>query len=1102
VFSSKPIRQNGTQGFDLRRLAPVFFTLLASALAAPVDIAPFALPCCSADEHKLQTAFDYGHPAGVQPYHGGGFAAGLQWREERDLAEVAVRFRTAYDGSRVRVQYWFQNWPYPRPTGHTVEDPLDDPWQGRWLTAAVEPACTGTTCRFRFLPLAAAENPRALNLPGVTYRRAVKVRVLFPAGAKPGVDALQVFTPSAARQFAFQLRFCDGTAGEAPRLEAYNGTVRSSKVSGCEATVTVDGMEPQPAGSNDVTLIKVRAAKGAFSFALADLDRGPMVLPDFGVSIRTEGIPPAAIARATQRGQRIRERLLAEPEQSYGRASREIPPLEPAGHLQLPLAADASWQKFELEWGGHVRISKNRTKAFGRELERLTWPGDSIYWRIGTGAKPTFRPASGDSTLAQFENSLPLATARWESEGLEYEQEAFATLLSGPLSPDDPGRSERTPAVLMMRITVRNRSAAARPANLWIAMRPSEPLAFDGHLLTTADGKSVRALVSLPEGAAASLATCVEKDAAAPALHLTGTLPEQAEATAYVSIPFVPGLTADERTQLAALTFDGQRERVLAYWREATRNAVPFHVPEERFNAFARGLVARIRLSVTKDPKSGLFMVPAASLKYRVYANEAAFQCQLLDVLGQHALAGKYLKTLSVLQGSKPLLGTFTGDQRDVYYGARVDAGYDYTATPYNLSHGTVLWSLAGHYLYSRDRQWLNEVLPGMKRAARWIAAQRALTAKTLTSGERVPEFGLLPAGHLEDNHDWAHWFSVNAYASAGMTSLAKVLGEIGDSEAVEFDREARLYRDDLRAAVLRAAEDAAVVRLRDNTFVPYVPTRVHQRLRQYGPQRVGYYSRYGMVDMPTFRLSATRELLFGPISLFDTSVFGAGEPLARWVLDDWEDNQTTSHPLGINVHGWVDEDLWFSRGGMVFQANLQNPIRTYLWRGEIRAALRSFYNDFVACYYPAVNVFTEEYRRWRFPSGPFFKVADEAKFTHRLRDLLVTEQDGSLELARGTPAAWLAEGQEIVVKDAPTQYGPVSYTLRATAGEIRGRVELPARTRYRDAWISVRVPEPSVITAVTIDGQPSRDFSPQSGRVHLPASDRPLALAVSISRR
>ena len=73
---------------------------------------------------------------------------------------------------------------------------------------------------------------------------------------------------------------------------------------------------------------------------------------------------------------------------------------------------------------------------------------------------------------------------------------------------------------------------------------------------------------------------------------------------------------------------------------------------------------------------------------------------------------------------------------------------------------------------------------------------------------------------------------------------------------------------------------------------------------------------------------------------------------MADWVLDDWEDNQTLTSGMGLNVHGLTDEKFWFSQGGMVFQANLQNPILVYLKRHEIPAAIRGLYNNFVACLY------------------------------------------------------------------------------------------------------------------------------------------------------
>src|SRR5262249_17355603 len=155
------------------------------------------------------------------------------------------------------------------------------------------------------------------------------------------------------------------------------------------------------------------------------------------------------------------------------------------GRLYLPLAADASWQKFALEWGGNVAISKRGTKARGRELQRLSWPGDRISWRIGTGATPTFRPRSEDSTLSVLEDVLPVAITAGSSGRIDYEEEAFATLLNGPLSPEDPARSEQTPSVLFLKLRARNRGASGETAHIWIGMQTAEPLDFRDNLLTS-----------------------------------------------------------------------------------------------------------------------------------------------------------------------------------------------------------------------------------------------------------------------------------------------------------------------------------------------------------------------------------------------------------------------------------------------------------------------------------------------------------------------------------------------------------------------------------------------------------------------------------------
>jgi hypothetical protein len=945
----------------------------------------------------------------------------------------------------------------------------------------------------------------------------------------PALKGLEVFSASTQTNVALRIEL--GVNSAQPwtwegRLTAYNGEVQNvrgwrttpeDRVAGTEFRINtagvdarkglvfdVQGSNPAPSGSHDVTLVTFRAGERTFSFALPDVEKGPLYLPDFDAYVSLDSDARPFAQSMVKPGERLRERLAREPEQTYERATNEIPALDPVerqgGRLYLPLTIDSSWQKFAVAWGGNVFLSKGSLKAKGAELRRLEWQGDRLEWKFGTGAEPAFRPGAGDSRLNVLEDFLPVAIATWTSGEIEYREEAFATSLAGPLGWE--GRDEQSPVVLMVKVTARNTTAQVRASHLWLGLAPAEGLRFESNELLASDGQLVRARVVPSANAKASLASFHDGGARIEGIHIEAVLAPATEDSALFALPFLPRLTSLQRRLLGALNYDEERAKVAAYWRAVAESGVRFNVPERRFVSFSRAMLLHTRLSTTRDPKSGLFMVPAASYDYQVYANESCFQILALDALGDHKTAADYLETFIRLQGSKPFPGTYTGDQSAVYHGAKVDAGYDYTAADYNLDHGTVLWTLAEHYLMTRDRQWLAHAAPGMVRAADWVTEQRRQTS-VLEEGRPVAEYGLLPAGHLEDNPDWGHWFAVNAYASAGMSRLGEALRETGHPEAERISRDALAFRADLRQAVIRASQEAPVTRLRDNTCIPYVPVRPHQRFRLFGPMRVDYYRRYPNPVLPTYRLSATREALYGPLILLSLGIFEGRESLAGWVLDDWEDNLTVSTSFGLNVHGWVADEYWFSRGGMVFQANLQNPVLAYLRRHEIPAALRNLYNDFVACLYPDVNAFTEEFRAWRSPSGPFYKVPDEARFVNRLRDLLVLEEGTELWLAAGVPRSWLAAGKQISLRQMPTTFGPVDLELDARENEILCHLRLPSRNPPSRAWLVLRVPAPKALAAVEIDGRPWLDFDPRKGAIRLPlAKDAPLRIKARLTAR
>ena len=1092
------------------------------------DIAPFARRCI-ADRNTLQVPFEYvtgnSKSAAIEKLPDGRCIYGLQWAEERDINEVRVSFDPWSTPTISTVEYWFDGWPYPPPEMPSIEDPADDPWQGKWLPAMTKIERLGSEHRYRFLPLEVDENPAADNLAKIDYRRSLKMRLVFPVW--PNLSKVAVFTGSKQKVVSLRLELGAGetTAYEwQGKIHVYNGVLKhvkpwqattgdladeqhfhvTSKGARKGLMVDVVAAEPLLAGSNDLTVVTLEAGERTFSFAVSDVEKGPVYVPDFHAYVTLASDAAVFDASIVKRGEKIREKLAKEPEQTLERAEREIPELDPAERqwptrLQLPLAIDSSWQKFAFEWGGNVMISKLFTKAKGHELKRLDWHEDQIYWLIGTGFAPTFRPGWQDSELHILDDCLPIVTAKWSTDRIDYIEEAFATSLYGPLSPEDPQRNEQTPAVLALRVTAHNTTDHTAISHFWLATRPDEEMAFKNGEFVNAVRPLVRARLHLPDAARASLESVPYNSESLHGLHTELTLAPGQESSILIFIPFIPRLSDEERTCLAALEYESERARVLKYWQEVVNLPIPFEVPEARLMSLGKANLVHIRISVTKDPRSGLYMLPPAAYLYDAYAEEIGIQAVGLDALGDHRHATLYLESMLQLQGSRPFAGTYTGTQTGVYHGARIDEEYDYTAEgDYNIDHGLVLWGLAEHYFYTRDREWLAHAASSMKRAADWVIEQRKLT-QVLDGDQRALEYGLLPAGRLEDSTDWASWFSINAFALFGMLRMAAALADANMPQADYYREQSDTYRQDIRAAVLRAARLAPVTRLRDNTYIPWVPAKPHQRFRLWGPQRVGLYSRYSQRVLPCFRSSATREVLYAPIILLVCGAFDDKEQLADWVLDDWEDNLTMSTALGLNVHGWVDDEYWFSRGGMVFEANLHNPILPYLRRNEIPAAIRNFFNDFAACRYRDVNAFTEEYHEWVHGSGPFYKGSEELRSMYWLRNMLLLEQDDTLLLGPGIPRRWLMPGEKIEVRNAPSYFGPVSYNLKCNDSGIDARIKLPTRNAYKQATLVVRAPEEKKISSVTIDGRAWNDFDPGNERIRLPLTAQEIDVVVRL---
>jgi hypothetical protein len=126
---------------------------------------------------------------------------------------------------------------------------------------------------------------------------------------------------------------------------------------------------------------------------------------------------------------------------------------------------------------------------------------------------------------------------------------------------------------------------------------------------------------------------------------------------------------------------------------------------------------------------------------------------------------------------------------------------------------------------------------------------------------------------------------------------------------------------------------------------------------------------------------------------------------------------------------------------------------------------------------------------------------ASNAAFLATLRLMLVherTDRGGDpvgLELAFASPRTWLRPGRRIVVRNAPTSFGPVSYALDARERSVHASVTVPERPSPRMLKLRLRLPPGRRITSVAIDGRPVSTFDPATGTLDLSGRRGTLAL-------
>ncbi|MCL6429700.1 MAG: hypothetical protein K6V36_02425 [Anaerolineae bacterium] len=1003
------------------------------------------------------------------------------WEDPRDVQRVEVTFAGPV-GREVppELYYWQHTWPRVRVGKNEVVGAGEQGWlamddwiTGQWRRAAVEVEGSGREWRYTFLPLDLEGIPGAGEFP-VRFRRTLKL--CLRGGAMPAVERLRALTDSEWREVEVCIEWGGTTSSKQRwdgRLEAYNGYVLSVEALRGECHVLADGSWRSSVGgttagirarvryawnedrnSYDRTILTVRCeAQQSFSVDVNALAEGePVYLPHLGVAVaRGDGFAGLAAIRSSweaTRGRTVYERVAALPEQTWERVWAEMPR---QGRLYFVLGCEGSRQKFRLEPNGDLGLLENFIrKVRGRDTDRLVWQGEALYVRFGL-PEPDVREL--------MEGYLPIMQSGWATAPIAWRQEALATWLLADIA-DDTSKPGDDPVVALLRFTATN--TGDRPE---VARLP----------LQAADGAGEEDLYARAEavyarrGAQENLRLLVESGGRG-ALRKDGNrivyevpLAPGEQHAFVIKVPFITLLHEDEMDALRRVSFEEQRHKVAAFWRERVAEGMQIETPNPELNRFHRAHLTHMLIVNDREPGSERCIPRCGGFHYGNFPDEGIMVTCDLDRRGYTREAERCLETLIHYQGTVPLPGDFATHD-GVLYGSN---GYE--CGGYNRGQGWAMWGMAEHYRYTRDRAWLERVAPALVRACDWVTRERQRTMVTLPDGTRPIDYGFLPAGSLEDVTDYWHWLSTNAYASWGFTAIAEVLSEIGHPEAPRLVRDAEAFRRDLMAGFNEAQARSPVVRLGDGRYVPYYPARLERRGRDFG---------------------WLREVLEGSMGLLVSELISVSDPAAQWIVDDYEDNLYLSPRYGYANSVPDYEQFWFSRGGFSMQSNLLLHPAVYLKRDDVKHFLRAFFNGFTSTYFPETCMLAEH----ALPAlgkarGDHFKTSDEANVCHYLRLMLIEEHGEDLILGKAIPRAWLEHGKGVRVERALTYFGYMGYTVRSRADEgmIEAVIDLPQRNPPARALLRLRHPREGRLRRVEIDGEEWSRFDPASETIELP---------------
>lgn len=708
-----------------------------------------------------------------------------------------------------------------------------------------------------------------------------------------------------------------------------------------------------------------------------------------------------------------------------------------------PIAWDKSWQTKYMGTIGHLTVTAAaHGSIYKYAVDR--WGNVRPDYASSHRFRMNITWQDSEWKSQKIIDGLPLIVTKLEKNAQVYELEQFAT----PAIPLSEASLGYIPGIMLTQVKVSGKSG---PVSLNLSLdSESDKRVFE--LIKSQDHWAVvdartDSIWMMLETSDDWTVEVVEPDSLKGQtifLSLSGELSGYETKELIIKLPS-PTVEHAKASHLRSVEYSSARKSTINYWEEWLEQGASFQVPEKAVNDLFRANLwhALILPRHTKGEDGTLHMdLPYANTAYgQKNADWPVNQAVYVDYM----LYG--LRGYDEVAHQEIAAMFKTQQQPSGQIGGYANWGV------YSPAH---LYTIAQNYLLSGNKQQFEHLLPFSLKTLDWCLEQIA----TANSKENSTGLILAPLNDLTNvDREWAF---TQAYFVGGLDLFGKALAIYGHPRAEEVIRVAEKMKEDVTKGFARSSVQSSIVQLADGTWINYVPTDAmtpRRMMEQWYPTDVDcgplHLARLGAVDPKSWLTTA--------------------------MLNDHEDN------------------LFFKNQGAANEPIYVQQSTAYLLRDEPKAAIRSFYS-LMACGFSHGQLTPLEHRwAWGQYYGP---PSTDGAWFELYRKLLLNEWGmDTLMIGQAAPRPWLSGGQRIDVKNAPTYFGNVTFSIDglSSENEILAKVELSDRRPPHTLLVRLRHPQEQAIRSVTVNGEPWDDYDATEEYIRIP---QPTELTYTITAK